>query len=165
MAPFTHPISFVKEAAPFIHLCWKMGWNEANGGSFSWRLPTEEIDAILDARPRRTMRETATVMFTSGSTGRPKGVENTFANIGHKAMSLDGKRTAGVVQTIEFNEGDIFKFQEGCFTVAEALAAGYNVARKQMVTVHNPMARTSSGCRLTGKVVRKYTSPGSFMNG
>jgi hypothetical protein len=44
--------------------------------------------------------------------------ENTFANIGHKAMSFDGKRTAGVVQTVEFNEGDIFKFQEGCFTVA-----------------------------------------------
>lgn len=47
MAPFTHPISFVKEAAPFIHLCWKMGWNEANGGNFSWRLPTEEIAGLL----------------------------------------------------------------------------------------------------------------------
>ena len=47
MAPFTHPISFVKEAAPLAHLCWKMGWNEANGGNFSWRLPREEIEAIL----------------------------------------------------------------------------------------------------------------------
>lgn len=47
MAAFTHPISFVKEAAPFVHLCWKMGWNEANGGNFSWRLPTEEIAGLL----------------------------------------------------------------------------------------------------------------------
>ena len=42
-----HPISFVKEAARFIHLCWEMGWNEANGGNFSWRLPTGEIEEIL----------------------------------------------------------------------------------------------------------------------
>ena len=27
-------------------------------------------------------------------------------------------RTAGVVQTREFGEGEIFRFQEGCFTVA-----------------------------------------------
>ena len=47
MAAFTHPISFVKEAAPFVHLCWEMGWNEANGGNFSWRLPTGEIEGIL----------------------------------------------------------------------------------------------------------------------
>ncbi len=47
MAAFTHPISFVKEASPFVHLCWKMGWNEANGGNFSWRLPTQEIEGIL----------------------------------------------------------------------------------------------------------------------
>ena len=47
MAAFTHPISFVKEAAPFIHLCWKMGWNEANGGNFSWRLSTHEIEGSL----------------------------------------------------------------------------------------------------------------------
>lgn len=47
MENFNHPISFVKEAAPFVHLCWKMGWNEANGGNFSWRLPTDEIEGIL----------------------------------------------------------------------------------------------------------------------
>jgi rhamnulose-1-phosphate aldolase len=47
MAVFTHPISFVKEAAPFLYLCWKMGWNEANGGNFSWRLPTDEVKGIL----------------------------------------------------------------------------------------------------------------------
>ena len=47
MAIFAHPISFVKEAAPFLHLCWKMGWNEANGGNFSWRLPAQEIEGIL----------------------------------------------------------------------------------------------------------------------
>lgn len=47
MTVFTHPISFVKEAAPFVHMCWQMGWNEANGGNFSWRLPTEEIAGIL----------------------------------------------------------------------------------------------------------------------
>ncbi len=37
-------------------------------------LDTDEINKLLTARPRRTMREPATVMFTSGSTGRPKGV-------------------------------------------------------------------------------------------
>ena len=48
MTVFAHPISFVKEAAPFIRLCWEMGWNEANGGNFSWRLPTGEIEGILE---------------------------------------------------------------------------------------------------------------------
>ncbi len=38
------------------------------------QLDTAQIDAVLADRPRRTMREPATVMFTSGSTGRPKGV-------------------------------------------------------------------------------------------
>ena len=47
MTTFTHTISFVKEAARFLHLCWEMGWNEANGGNFSWRLPTGEIEDIL----------------------------------------------------------------------------------------------------------------------
>ena len=47
MTTFNHPISFVKEAARFVHLCWEMGWNEANGGNFSWRLPTEEIEQVL----------------------------------------------------------------------------------------------------------------------
>lgn len=37
----------MKEAAPFVRLCWKMGWNEANGGNFSWRQPTGEIEDIL----------------------------------------------------------------------------------------------------------------------
>jgi long-chain acyl-CoA synthetase len=37
-------------------------------------LDRQEIRAILDGRPRMTMREVCTVMFTSGSTGRPKGV-------------------------------------------------------------------------------------------
>jgi long-chain acyl-CoA synthetase len=38
------------------------------------QLDTDEIEELLAHRPRRTMREPATVMFTSGSTGRPKGV-------------------------------------------------------------------------------------------
>ncbi len=37
-------------------------------------LDTEEIATLLTERPRRRIRETATVMFTSGSTGMPKGV-------------------------------------------------------------------------------------------
>ncbi len=37
-------------------------------------LDKDEIAGVLAARPRRTMREPATIMFTSGSTGRPKGV-------------------------------------------------------------------------------------------
>lgn len=42
-----HPIRFVAEAATLLDLCWRMGWNEANGGNFSWRLPTEEIEELL----------------------------------------------------------------------------------------------------------------------
>lgn len=37
-------------------------------------LETVQVEAILAARPRRGLRDVATVMFTSGSTGRPKGV-------------------------------------------------------------------------------------------
>ncbi len=44
--------------------------------------------------------------------------EATFANIGHTAVSPDGSRLAAVVQTEEFSEGDIFKFQEGCYSIA-----------------------------------------------
>ncbi|MFV0360212.1 rhamnulose-1-phosphate aldolase [Tropicimonas sp.] len=50
MPRFTHAISFVEEVAPFVRLCWEMGWNEANGGNVSWRLPTDEITAILRRR-------------------------------------------------------------------------------------------------------------------
>ncbi len=50
MPPFSHPISFIEEAAPFVQLCWEMGWNEANGGNVSWRLPEEEIHGILNRR-------------------------------------------------------------------------------------------------------------------
>ncbi len=49
--------------------------------------------------------------------GAPWG-ESVFANIGHTAVSPDGSRLAAVVQTQEFSEGDIFKFQEGCYSVA-----------------------------------------------
>jgi long-subunit acyl-CoA synthetase (AMP-forming) len=38
------------------------------------QLNADEIETLLSNRPRRTMREPATIMFTSGSTGRPKGV-------------------------------------------------------------------------------------------
>ena len=44
--------------------------------------------------------------------------ENMFANMSSFTMSPDGRRTAGVVQTKKFSEGEIFRFQEGCFTVA-----------------------------------------------
>lgn len=50
MPAFSHAISFVEEMAPFVRLCWEMGWNEANGGNVSWRLPTDEITAILRRR-------------------------------------------------------------------------------------------------------------------
>jgi rhamnulose-1-phosphate aldolase len=42
-----HPIRFVAEAAALLDLCWGLGWNEANGGNFSWRLPTEETKDLL----------------------------------------------------------------------------------------------------------------------
>lgn len=45
------------------------------------QLDSVEIDEILSKRPRRTMREPATVMFTSGSTGRPKGVSFSQFNL------------------------------------------------------------------------------------
>ncbi len=50
MHTFTHPISFVEELAPFARRCWEMGWNEANGGNVSWRLPAGEITSILKRR-------------------------------------------------------------------------------------------------------------------
>lgn len=50
MTSFSHPISFVAEIASFARLCWEMGWNEANGGNISWRLPTEEIESALARR-------------------------------------------------------------------------------------------------------------------
>lgn len=48
-----------------------------------WRAlqDSQEIDTLLDNRPRRTMREVSTVMFTSGSTGRPKGVAFSQLNL------------------------------------------------------------------------------------
>lgn len=47
MTTCTHPIRFVAEAADLLDLCWRMGWNEANGGNLSWRLPTAEIEDTL----------------------------------------------------------------------------------------------------------------------
>lgn len=47
MTTFSHPIPFVAEAAPIVHLCWEMGWNEANGGNFSWRLPSDTVPELL----------------------------------------------------------------------------------------------------------------------
>ena len=63
MAVFTHPISFVKEAAPFLHLCWKMGWKEANGGNLSWRLPTDEVKCILGRECREREPELARALL------------------------------------------------------------------------------------------------------
>ncbi|WP_316860003.1 rhamnulose-1-phosphate aldolase [uncultured Cohaesibacter sp.] len=50
MTSFSHPIPFVEQVAPFARLCWEMGWNEANGGNISWRLPTEEVESVLARR-------------------------------------------------------------------------------------------------------------------
>ncbi len=54
-----------------------------------WRAlqDTEEIDSILETRPRRSMREVSTVMFTSGSTGRPKGVAFSQLNLVSKRFA------------------------------------------------------------------------------
>ncbi len=48
---------------------------------------TDEINAVLEARPRRSMREVSTVMFTSGSTGRPKGVAFNQMNLVSKRFA------------------------------------------------------------------------------
>lgn len=45
------------------------------------QLGSQEVDEILEQRPRRDITELATVMFTSGSTGRPKGVQYTIYNL------------------------------------------------------------------------------------
>ena len=44
--------------------------------------------------------------------------QTAFGNMGHTAVSPDGSRTAAVVQTEGFKEAEIFKFQEGCYSVA-----------------------------------------------
>lgn len=50
MTAFSHPNTFVQEAAPMIRRCWEMGWHEINGGNFSWRLPAEEVDSLLERK-------------------------------------------------------------------------------------------------------------------
>ena len=45
-----HPITAVEEASCLLHLCWTLGWNEANGGNFSWRLPDDAV-ACLSPEP------------------------------------------------------------------------------------------------------------------
>jgi len=50
-------------------------------------LANTEIANIIAQRPRRTMREVATVMFTSGSTGRPKGVAFSQLNLVSKRFA------------------------------------------------------------------------------
>ncbi len=45
------------------------------------------IDEILGARPRKDIRQAATVMFTSGSTGKPKGVSFSIYNIVSKRFA------------------------------------------------------------------------------
>lgn len=44
--------------------------------------------------------------------------ESGFGALNNLRLSPDGRRAAAVVQTVAFNEGEIFKFQEGCYTVA-----------------------------------------------
>nr|WP_321525107.1 rhamnulose-1-phosphate aldolase [uncultured Cohaesibacter sp.] len=50
MTVFSHPIPFVQQVASLARLCWEMGWNEANGGNISWRLPTGEVESVLARR-------------------------------------------------------------------------------------------------------------------
>nr|WP_321457926.1 rhamnulose-1-phosphate aldolase [uncultured Cohaesibacter sp.] len=50
MTTFSHPIPFVQQIASLARLCWEMGWNEANGGNISWRLPTDEVESVLARR-------------------------------------------------------------------------------------------------------------------
>ncbi len=50
-------------------------------------LTPDAVERILAERPRRTMREPATVMFTSGSTGRPKGVAFSQFNLVSKRFA------------------------------------------------------------------------------
>ncbi|WP_102869090.1 rhamnulose-1-phosphate aldolase [Pseudovibrio exalbescens] len=50
MTIFSHPIPFVQQVASLARLCWEMGWNEANGGNISWRLPTDEVESVLARR-------------------------------------------------------------------------------------------------------------------
>lgn len=44
--------------------------------------------------------------------------EKTYANITGLIATPAGDRSAAVVQTVDFNEGEIFKFKDGCYSVA-----------------------------------------------
>jgi len=47
----------------------------------------EQLEEILENRPRRSMRESTTVMFTSGSTGKPKGISFSQYNLVSKRFA------------------------------------------------------------------------------
>jgi len=65
--------------------------------------------------------------------------ENLYANMTNFTMSANGMHTAGAVQTEGFAEGEIFKFQEGCYTAA----ADGKAWDKNFVNVWN---RDKAGC-------------------
>jgi len=44
--------------------------------------------------------------------------ENTYRNLSGLVASPDGGHSAAVVQTVQFSEAEIFRFKEGCYSVA-----------------------------------------------
>ena len=61
--------------------------------------------------------------------------EADFPTLTDTAISPDGSRSAAVVQTVTFKEGDIFTFQKGCF----ALAVDGKVQNANFLNVWNPV--------------------------
>lgn len=74
--------------------------------------------------------------------------ENEFGDLSHLTLSPDGQASAGVVQTVPFSEGDIYTFQDGCFTVAvNGQAWGTNFVNAWDIAFSRDARQVAAGVR------------------
>jgi len=123
-----------------------MAWTVAVDGAL-WE---EMYDYVWDKRFSKDGKNIAVAVQQEGTCMMVnEGVpwEDNFGFITCMTLSPDGKNTASVVQTISLDEGDIFKFQEGCYTAAKNGKAW----DKNFINVWN-MAFSPDGSKLAAEV-------------